>query len=257
MAISPFLSKDDADKAEFEVNTLFRLNKLEGVKTVQMSFFPFSKPLTSRFRKDFIENLALGVLQYCYDNTYDGFSVHDAPDLSDDAKTVGIEVTEAISENEACIEGEFTKYRLASNVEIKERKKQLIENRGGILDDLGLSYSVTDGNCEKIIIQSALRKKMKKITEYKKKGFQTIGLFIFLNGMPIPAGLETFKNYFDEVLNEYNERYDIIYFGYSCGLMEYDVVKGNIQAQIINRADYDKLQYEARLKVETDINDEL
>ena len=257
VAISPFLSKVDADRIECEANALFQLNKLERVKTVQMSLFPFSKPLTSRFRKDFIENLALGVLQYCYDNTYDGFSVHDAPDISNDTKTVGIEVTEAVSENEACIAGEFTKYRLESNVETKERKKQLIENHGGILDDLGLLYPVTDGNFEKIIIQSALRKKMKKLPVYKKKGFKTIGLFIFLNGMPIPARLETFKNYFDEVLNEYNEKYDIIYFGYSYGLMEYDVVKGNIQAQVINRADYDKLQYEARLKVEADINNEL
>ena len=75
--------------------------------------------------------------------------------------------------------------------------------------------------------------------------------------MPIPASLERFKNYFDEVLDKYNEKYDIIYFGYSCGLIEYDVVKNTIQAKVINRADYDRLQYEARLKAEADIDEEL
>lgn len=257
VAISPFLSKADADKAECEANALFRLNKLEHVKTVHMSIFPFSKLLDSHLRKKSVENLALGMLQYCYGNTYDGFAIHDAPDISDDTKTVGIEVTEAIDDDVACINGEFNKYRLENNMETKERKKQIIEKHGGTIEEWGLSYPDTDSNFEKIIIQSALRKKMKKLPRYKKKGFKTIGLFIFLNGMPIPVRLETFKNYFDEVLNEYNEKYDIIYFGYSCGLMEYDVVKGNIQAQVINRADYDKLQYEARLKVEADINDEL
>lgn len=41
VAISPFLSKVDADKAECEANVLFRLNKLERVKTVRMSIYQY------------------------------------------------------------------------------------------------------------------------------------------------------------------------------------------------------------------------
>lgn len=46
-------------------------------KDLIKELFPFEKPLTSRFRKDYVENLALSILRYCYDGTYDGFSVQD------------------------------------------------------------------------------------------------------------------------------------------------------------------------------------
>ena len=44
----------------------------------------FKKPLTSRFRKKYIEFLALGILQYCYSDFYKNFSVQDSPDLCDE-----------------------------------------------------------------------------------------------------------------------------------------------------------------------------
>ena len=47
---------------------------------------PFEKPLTSRFRKKYVETLALGILQYCYKEKYDGFEVHDSPDISRELK---------------------------------------------------------------------------------------------------------------------------------------------------------------------------
>ena len=69
--------------------------------------FPFEKPLTSRFRKKYVETLALGILKYCYKEKYAGYEVHDAPDISDGNKLVGIEVTEAVSDEQAQIQGEF------------------------------------------------------------------------------------------------------------------------------------------------------
>jgi len=48
-----------------------------------------------------VEFLALGILQYCYDNTYDGFNVYDAPDIRDENRLIGIEVTEAVTKEEA------------------------------------------------------------------------------------------------------------------------------------------------------------
>ena len=254
VAISPLLSRSVANQVEYEINDFFQLNKLKNVRTACMSMFPFNKPLTARFRKNFVENLALRILKYCYENTYDEFDVYDAPDISDNTKTVGIEVTEAVAANVACMENEFVKYRLESNAEVKERKKQIIENNGGKLEDGVLSFPITDDNFEKSVIQNAIRKKMEKLAEYKDKGFKTIRLFIFFNEMPIPVRLETFKNYFDEILDEYDEKYDTIYFGYPCGLVEYDVVKNSIQTKHIDREDYDRLQYDVRLKIETNIN---
>ena len=208
--------------------------------------FPCKKPLTSRYRKKYVEVLALSVLQYCYGDTYAGFDVHDAPDISDENRLIGIEVTK----EEAQIEGEFVKYRLESRLEEKERRKQLIENNGAKIDGLGLTYPVKDSDSEKLIFQDAVRKKMEKLASYRRQGFEKVGLFVFYDEPPIPIHLEELKNCFDEVLNEYRDKYDVIYFGYSCGLIEYDILLNSIQARRIERNDYNRLRYEARLKVE-------
>ena len=193
-----------------------------------------------------MEVLALSVLQYCYGDIYAGFDVHDAPDISDENRLIGIEVTK----EEAQIEGEFVKYRLESRLEEKERRKQLIENNGAKIDGLGLTYPVKDSDSEKLIFQDAVRKKMEKLASYRRQGFEKVGLFVFYDEPPIPVRLEELKNYFDEVLNEYRDKYDVIYFGYSCGLIEYNILLNSIQARRIERNDYNRLRYEARLKVE-------
>ena len=87
--------------------------------------FPFKKPLTSRYRKKYVEFLAVGILQYCYDGTYEGYDVYDAPDIRDKTKTVGIEVTEAITIEQAQIESEFVKYRLENN---EEKKNNFVDD---------------------------------------------------------------------------------------------------------------------------------
>ena len=212
--------------------------------------FPFKKPLTSRYRKKYVEFLALGILQYCYGDTYVRFNVYDAPDIRDENKVIGIEVTEAVTKEEAQIEGEFAKYRIESSLEEKERRKQIIENNGAKVNELGLTYPVKDGDSEKLIFQDAVRKKMKKLASYRQQGFEKVGLFVFYDEPPIPIHLEELKNCFDEVLNEYRDKYDVIYFGYSCGLIEYDILLNSIQVQPIERNAYNRLQYEARLKVE-------
>lgn len=212
--------------------------------------FPFKKPLTSRYRKKYVEFLALGILQYCYGDTYVRFNVYDAPDIRDENKVIGIEVTEAVTKEEAQIEGEFAKYRIESSLEEKERRKQIIENNGAKVNELGLTYPVKDGDSEKLIFQDAVRKKMKKLASYRQQGFEKVGLFVFYDEPPIPIHLEELKNCFDEVLNKYRDKYDVIYFGYSCGLIEYNILLNSIQARRIERNDYNRLRYEAWLKVE-------
>ena len=81
---------------------------------------------------------------------------------------VGIEVTK----EEAQIQGEFVKYRLESSLEEKECRKQIIENNGAKVNELGLTYPVKDGDSEKLIFQDAVRKKMKKLASYRQQGFE-------------------------------------------------------------------------------------
>ena len=212
---------------------------------------PFNKPLTSRYRKKYVESISLNLLKYCYGNTYSEFYVDDAPDIQNKDKSIGIEVVEAITYEEAQIEGEFTKYRLQSNPRDEERSKQLIERNGAKIEEFGLSYPLKDSTGEILSFQCALRKKMGKLASYKSHGFDKLGVFIFYNESLIPIKLEDLKKYIDNVLNEYSDKYDFIYLGYSCGLIYYDILTGNIQINTIERTDYNQLQYETRQKVET------
>lgn len=219
-------------------------------KSLMDLLYTLKKPLTSRFRKKYVETLALGILQYCYKEKYDGFEVHDAPDISDGNKLIGIEVTEAVSDEQAQIEGEFVKYRLESRTEEKERRKRIIEENGASVNQLGLTYPVKNGDDEKQIFQNAIRKKMEKLEAYRTQGYQKVGLFVFYDEPPIPVKLEDLKDYFDEVMNGYNDKYDIIYFVHSFGLIEYDVLTGEIQVIPIEESIYNKLRYDARVKIE-------
>ena len=80
----------------------------------------FEKPLTSRFRKTYVEFLALEILQYCYGDFYKKFNIYDSPDLCDTEQRIGIEVTEAVAIEEAQIESEFVKYRLENDNHVVE-----------------------------------------------------------------------------------------------------------------------------------------
>ncbi len=218
-------------------------------KSLMDQLYTLKKPLTSRFRKKYVETLALGILQYCYKEKYDGFEVHDAPDISDGNKLIGIEVTEAVSGEQAQIEGEFVKYRLESRTEEKERRKRIIEENGASVNQLGLTYPVKNGDDEKQIFQNAIRKKMEKLEAYRTQGYQKVGLFVFYDEPPIPVKLEELKDYFDEAMNGYNDKYDIIYFVHSFGLIEYDVLTDEVQVIPIERSIYNKLRYDARVKI--------
>lgn len=165
--------------------------------------FLFEKPLTSRFRKKYVEFLALEILQYCYGDFYKKFNVYDSPDLCDKERVVGIEVTEAVTIEEAQIKSEFVKYRLENDNSKKERRRQIIENNGGRVEKFGLSYPVKNSESEIVTFQNAIRKKMEKLSLYRSRGFKTLGLFIFYDEPPIPIKIELLKECFDQVLNEY------------------------------------------------------
>ena len=47
----------------------------------------------------------------------------------------------------------------------------------------------------------------------------------------------------------YNGKYDIIYFTHSFGLIEYDVPANDIQVKPIERTAYNRLRYDARVKM--------
>lgn len=216
--------------------------------------FPFDKPLTSRQRKDFVEYFSLECMKYCFGDTYKYCFVDDKPDIQDKNKDIGIEVTEAISVEEAQIEGEFVDYRIKDVQKEKDRSKAIIEANGGRLDGFILSYPIKNADIEKKLFQETLRKKMEKLVTYRKKGFKKLGLIIYYEEPPIPFHESDIKLWFDDVMNHYDEKYDNLYFLCPCCIINYDINAGYIESIIIGREKYDILQYRARVAVERIIN---
>lgn len=210
-----------------------------------------NKPLSSRQRKNFVEHLALRILKYCFKDTYNSLCILDKPDLQMIDKSLGIEVTEAVSKVEAQIDGEFGKYQFEVDSSVRERRRNIIELNGGKLDELGLLYPVKNGCIEKIIFQEALRNKFDKLTSYLNEGFTKMGLFIYYDEPPIPFKIKDLKDWFDEVISEYSVGYDELFFSYPCGLIHYIIPDGEIRIISIKREDYENLQYEVRKEIET------
>lgn len=209
----------------------------------------FEKPLTSRYEKDYVEMFALLLLQFCYPDDYNELQIHDAPDLYNMEETIGVEVTEAISNEEAQIKNEFSKFRMSKSIEDKEYRKSIIERNGGMIGNFGLSYPIKNNKKEKDIIQKAICNKLKKYNSYKEKGFEKLSLFVYFSEPLIPIDSEQLKCYFSDILTDIVETYDYIYLAYSCGLICYDTIHDKLDIICINREDYDDLLYNARMRL--------
>lgn len=93
-----------------------------------MTLFDFRKPLESHLMKNSTEWLALLIVSQCKTD-FPKFLCNDAPDLQSRDNQIGIEVTEAISKEDAQISGLFSSYR---NGKCRTDKwKDIVEKNGG------------------------------------------------------------------------------------------------------------------------------
>ena len=177
----------------------------------------------------------------------------DAPDICNDDKMIGVEVIQAIADEDAREQSKAAKDFLR-NIDNNNHTTKKSESK----DKDGAENSSDDEECiepityddEKKLFQYDLAKKLDKLPSYKKKGYQIMRLFVFYNEIPIPVKLEQYKECFEEVLDKYDDKYEVIYLGWPSGLITHDVKEKYISVKKIESADYNKLQYDARMQVE-------
>lgn len=209
----------------------------------------FDKPLESKYIKDYMEILALLVLQYFDSEYFSGLERSESPDLIDISHSIGVEVTQAVSGNKAKINGAFTKYRLNDDEKIKEYESEHIELLGGFLSDGSIYYPVTDNNDEKKAIQDAIQKKIKKAELYKKREIDSLYLFTIFDEPLIPISKEQLCGYFSSVVGS-NTSYKKIFLYSSNVLFIYNVFGSYLDISKIDRDVDDELRYKARKIVE-------
>ena len=211
----------------------------------------FKKPLDSKLHSGYIEQLSFLLLKHIFPQISSRFVLNDAPDLQSKDKSIGIEITEAVSPKIAQIDGEYAKLRFGKKTEHdKEKCKRLIEKNGGEVDPIGLSYPVTNSNDEWNIFFNALKKKIKLLPSYRAKGFKKMGLFILFNEPPIPFDPNVAMERFAEIQNDSVDQYDFLLFGYHNGVICYDFSNMNYEVYTIDQDTFDDLSLCARKLIE-------
>ena len=214
----------------------------------------FTKPLNSKLHSAYIEELAFSMLKYVLPDYAFNFILKDNPDLQDKEQSIGIEITEAISPRFAQINGEFTKLHFGKNTENEKIKcKRLIEKNGGSLESFGLSYPVVTEKAERNIFLNAIKRKVELLPKYKEKGFTKMGLFILFDGVPIPFNLNDSMNRFAEIQMDSKDKYDFLFFGYRCGVINYNFHDMSYNVYVIDGYDFDDMSKLARKQVEEKI----
>lgn len=200
--------------------------------------------------KKYDELFALLILQYCYGAEYDDYMLLDAPDLQSNDRKVGIEVTKAISSCDAQIYGEFNRYRLGEKSENNiDRYKRLIEKNSGEIDEYSITLPEKVSDDERVIVHSAIQRKIEKISNYRNNGFKKLG-FILYEEPIIPVRSDILVTWFDGVQEEYSDRYDFIFFCYSCGIVRCDYVLQKFEILPIDPVQYDRIKFLTRIRVE-------
>ncbi len=216
------------------------------VLTDEIRNMHFENQLKAEDMKYYTEHFALAILRCCFD-IYDSWSVSDAPDLQSADGASGIEVTElAISLNKAII-GDCLHYWETGDVKYKNKA----EYRGARAGESFYILPSVDSNDELSALETIFRKKLSKLTGYKKRGIEKLGLIMVMDGLPLPATAENWADVVRVLQSGYEERYDKVFFTYSSVLSYYNSKTDTMTNYPIDKNDYEALGKYARLMVES------
>lgn len=99
-------------------------------------------------------------------------------------------------------------------------------------------------------MKSVFQKKLKKIVNYRDKGFRTIGLIMLMTDPPIPQTADEWGTIIHSINSNSKYRYNRIFFTYPSALSILDCSTGNVEYKPINQNDYDALKKYARKMAE-------
>jgi len=202
-------------------------------------------PLDSEDMKHYTEHLALAVLRYFFDE-YDNLLVKDAPDLQSPDGYIGIEVTEiAVSKNKA-IDGDYLQYRKTKDTKYLEK----IKEKGGTATDMNYGVLPVTKHDELEAMKAVFRKKLKKISEYKSKGFNILGLVMVMTEIPVPYTAFEWGEMIYALNSGTDKHYDRIFFTYRSALSILDCTTGKVEFKPISEKEYNALCAYARMKVD-------
>ena len=211
---------------------------------------PFTTPLNSELHKYYYEYRACKLFEYCYPDRVE-LICSDKPDLQAVDKSLGIEVAEAILTQDAIVSGEFTKYEFGKkNEEDRKRCVQKIQQCGGKVNELYLSYPSHTLDDELGNYNHIINKKIRKLPQYRSQGYSYMGLFIVCSSIPIPFRIETLRELFAAAQRTGTDKFDYVWLSYPCAVLFYEESTKQIIIHKVDPQVYDEIAINARLEVE-------
>lgn len=226
------------------------------INTVRVENYKIKSAIKPNLLKHSREYRTLATLRYLFPDDYNEMTCGETPDLQDNKNGVGIEVTEAVAQND------MEAYRLSSNYfdntnkrpEQLERLKRRIKECGYDINEDNHSINRTgtsDG--DKYYFQESIRKKLKKLPIYKSK-FKKIGLAVVLSDIYSSClGIECGEQ-INDVIREYDCSFDFIYVIYNYFCCYYDSHTKSFFKIYLSKKDSESLRKIARMTAEGKIS---
>ncbi len=208
--------------------------------------FQVNSALPAKLIKTSREYFVLATLKYSFPEEFAGLHKAEAPDLQDDYKGLGIEVTSGLSPIDERISGESVKYSNAKTENERAKCLEIIESCGGTRDEFSTGYPVSTSSSDREHVVKAFERKLKKVDEYQKKCGH-IGLAILID---IPLFFFDDKDW-GKWLEELNDnKFEFVALVHLSGVDIYNFISGEYFTKRIGRDDMDALKKVGRMAAE-------
>ena len=223
--------------------------------TDEIRNFDVTEPLSSEDHKTCREYEALAMLKFLLSEQFSSLRKSEAPDLQDTEHSLGVEVTWGGSQDDELISGESIKYSRAKTDEEREKILNKIREHGGDRNEISTTYPVGTSEKDKVNIEKAFRKKLKKAEKYRKK-FDHLGVVIMVDIPMIFFDVDfDWRAWFSEINERSSSKYDFVVLSHWSGISLYDFKTREYIQKWIDREDRRALCKLARMATEGIIKD--
>lgn len=200
------------------------------------------EPLPAHTKLRYEECYAKLVLEHCFPERFRNIIMSDKPDLYDDANGIGIEVTEAVSKDQAEAKNlwcQIVSNNTGNRERSIERMHQLnMDYQGGIQMWPAVDYCDDDANLETYsVVYDAIGSKLKKLNKGSLyKGCGEYHLFVLSYLMIEKDWIHDFTEKVKALYNNYTKNYSVIYLLAQNDLVKIDMNNGNADVKNIDNS---------------------
>lgn len=198
------------------------------------------------------EYKVLATLRYLFPARFNTMITGEAPDIQDCVNGIGIEVTAAVKENDMKASRIFSGPHQGKPKDTEKRKEKIklcgysfvtFKDEKAAISTTGTS----DG--EKYIFQESIRKKTKKLQQYRAN-FKSIGLAVILPEIPTSHAENNLSEWAFEIFEKNDNFFDFVYVISHRFCIYYDTQSNVSEKHLLTSEEYRLLSKIARMTAE-------